>query len=394
MYRTIKKLYIEPTSRCNLNCVMCFRHSWINESFGDMSLELFQRVLDDKAALNDTHTVFFGGMGEPLVHPNIIKMIACSKKRGMRTELLTNGTMLSEEVSARLIETGLDKLWVSIDSFDEESYKTIQVGSRFSFITNHIKAFNQIRRGTGTELGIGVVIMRSNLIQLESLEKYCAEIEADDVNISHMLPNTQESEADTLWKLTERAQAMETARTLGIPFEWRTAIAGQSDDDRLSESDGTVARFKFMPDDIRRLYRKDTLEGVLNEDMEVVWCGQVLERAPNQCRFIAEGNCFIRWDGAVSPCMGLLHSAETWMDNSKRTVWHHAFGNIREKSLSEIWNDKGYQDFRQQVMDFTFSPCVSCGGCELRDENKEDCLGNLEPTCGACLWGQGFIRCP
>ncbi len=64
MYRTIKKLYFEPSSRCNLNCAMCFRNSWIGETHGDLEMRLFYKALKDEEALRDTHTIFLGGMGE------------------------------------------------------------------------------------------------------------------------------------------------------------------------------------------------------------------------------------------------------------------------------------------------------------------------------------------
>ena len=68
MENRIRKLYIEATSRCNLACKMCFRQSWIGESYGDLDSAAFARVMEDPAVYG-TETVFFGGMGEPLAHP-------------------------------------------------------------------------------------------------------------------------------------------------------------------------------------------------------------------------------------------------------------------------------------------------------------------------------------
>jgi MoaA/NifB/PqqE/SkfB family radical SAM enzyme len=72
----------------------------------------------------------------------------------------------------------------------------------------------------------------------------------------------------------------------------------------------------------------------------------------------------------------------------------HTFGNIKERSLKEIWDNEDYRDFRQKVYDFDFSPCVLCGGCEDVDSNEKDCLKNTFPACGGCLWAQGVIQCP
>ena len=396
MYHTIKKLYIEPTSRCNLNCVMCFRNSWINEGLGDLEMPTFYKIIEDSEALKDTETVCFGGMGEPLVHPDIYEMIAFCKEKSFRTELITNGTMLTSENSQQLIEAGLDKLWVSVDSFEEGQYEEIQVGSRFSLITEQIEEFNRLRKGTSIALGIGIVLMKSNLPQLSRMESYCQKVKADDVNLSHMIPNTPDAIDETLWQLTEKAEATERTNSWGYDV-LESMVSGKAtpDTERKDASNpGTVARFRFLHEDLQRIYGYNPSPDMLNDRMEVIWQGKIPERTENRSRFVAEGNCFIRWDGDDSPCMGLLHSAATYIQRYRRTVWHHSFGNMREQTLSEIWNNADYSNFRQRVMDFDFSPCTSCGGCELRNENKEDCFGNTEPTCGACLWGQGFIQCP
>ena len=57
----LKKLYIEPTARCNLRCKMCFRNSWKNEIIGDMRMETFRKAMTTMP--DSVETVFFGGMG-------------------------------------------------------------------------------------------------------------------------------------------------------------------------------------------------------------------------------------------------------------------------------------------------------------------------------------------
>ena len=57
-------------------------------------------------------------------------------------------------------------------------------------------------------------------------------------------------------------------------------------------------------------------------------------------------------------------------------------------------NSEEYRAFRERVHAFRYAPCLFCGGCEHLQENKSDCVGSLGPTCGGCLWGQGFAVCP
>jgi len=72
MEEQIRKLYVEASSRCNLRCMMCFRHSWVGEHFGDLDPAVFARVMDDPV-LSAAETIFFVGMGEPLVHPALFR---------------------------------------------------------------------------------------------------------------------------------------------------------------------------------------------------------------------------------------------------------------------------------------------------------------------------------
>ena len=97
--------------------------------------------------------------------------------------------------------------------------------------------------------------------------------------------------------------------------------------------------------------------------------------------------------GAVSPCPPLLHSYRCYVQRREKLFTHHAVGRLDEASLSSIWADPEYVAFRGRVLDFDFSPCVDCGGCELAEGNLEDCFGNEHPVCGDCLWARGIIRC-
>lgn len=113
-----------------------------------------------------------------------------------------------------------------------------------------------------------------------------------------------------------------------------------------------------------------------------------------RCPFIETGSVAISWDGTVSPCLALMHSHVSYLFDRPRCVHRYVIGNVNDASMSEIWNDAEHLAFRRRVQDFEFSPCTSCGGCDLAEANQEDCIGNTFPTCGGCLWAWGVIQCP
>lgn len=370
MMDKLKKLYIEPTSKCNLSCTMCFRKTWIDEPFADMDIEVFERILSTMP--EDIETIFFGGMGEPLFHKNIIHMVKSAANLGKRVELLTNGTMLTAAMSAALQDAGLKQLWVSIDSFDVAGYETIRQNSNFALIKNNISKFNleRYKREDEVSLGIAFVAMKSNVEQLGELARFAYKNHASDINISNVIPTDRHSVEEALYS--------------------RVVSLGLFD----QEDEGVYPNVSLPMMDTRIPGVWEGVMGLLRADSNIMFNGVPLSRRKKYCKFIEEGNAFVRHDGDVSPCMALLHSAVTFLDDNKRTIYHHAFGNVKTQRLDDIWSGEEYSNFRNRVKNFEFSPCTQCGGCEKRDDNLDDCLGNPTPTCGACLWSEGIISCP
>ena len=369
----LKKLYIEPTSKCNLACTMCFRNTWIDEPLADMDIAVFDKAFDTMP--DSVETMFFGGMGEPLSHKDIIYMVKKASLKCANVELLTNGTLLSKEMSAALLDAGLTKLWISIDSLDAVGYAEIRKNSDFGLITKNIKQFNIERsrrdyRDGFAKLGITFVAMKSNVAMLTNLSKFAWDYNVNEVNISNAIPTDAASQDESLFNRVVNCdlgadKAFNAYPVINLPYM----------DYKLPEV-------------------REGMAGLLKDDCNLIIGGVPLARRKGYCRFVEENVTFVRHDGDVSPCMALLHSAETFLEGDKRIVYHHSFGNVKDAGLSIIFDSEEYADFRARVREFSFSPCIHCGGCENRETNEIDCVGNLIPTCGACLWSEGIISCP
>ncbi|MDH7556864.1 MAG: SPASM domain-containing protein [Candidatus Methanosuratincola sp.] len=90
-----KEIVIEPTTKCDLECPTCL-HKTITGARGekDMSFDGFKRILDGIPTLEQ---VVMSGLGEPLQSPEVLRMCTEAHLRGLRTKLVTNGMMISEE---------------------------------------------------------------------------------------------------------------------------------------------------------------------------------------------------------------------------------------------------------------------------------------------------------
>lgn len=150
----LAKVYLEPTSRCNLTCRTCIRNAW-EEPLGDMSEQTFARVLEGLAAFDRLPSVFFGGLGEPLAHPRIFEMVEQVKALGVpHVELITNGCLLDETACRRLIAAGLSTLWVSLDGIRPESYGDVRLGALLTQVLENIRTFRDLPIASAARAGI------------------------------------------------------------------------------------------------------------------------------------------------------------------------------------------------------------------------------------------------
>ncbi len=364
----MRKLYIEPTSRCNLNCAICFRHSWRDEADGDMAPDTFEAIV--RTMPGSVETVFFGGQGEPLAHPNLVEMVRRVSASGRRVEMLTNATLLTPDTSRRLLEAGLTMLWVSIDSF--EASGAADLNHELRAIQPNLVAFNQERAkpGRAVRLGLNFVVMKSNAEQLAMIPRFSRRFSVNEVNVSNMLASGPGSETELLY-----GQLLNEGLGAPAPVELTTI---------------NVPLMNWRQEEVIR-----GLRGLFSStEVGVNLSGQPLTRRTNYCRFVEEDQAFVRHDGQVSPCMALLHNGAAYWNGRERTIHHHSFGQVGPHGLDEIWGSEEYRLFREQVRKFDFSPCMQCSGCELSEENLTDCFGSRKPTCGACLWSEGLISCP
>ncbi len=373
----LKKLYIEPTNRCNLECRTCMRNAW-NEPMGTMSNGSFSRIMEGLKESPTPPSVFFGGLGEPLSHPDIIEMVAKAKALGSTVELITNGTLLTKQMSEGLIEAGLDRLWVSLDGANPESYGDIRLGALLPDVIENLKVFHNTRifvrapspspfskYHVRPEIGIVFVAMKRNFHDLPLLLPLAQKLGVGTVMVTNVIPYSGEMEKEILYsKALRNVLYHSSVYRLDLP--------------------------KIDVDEVT----KGSLYSSLHAGHGLTFARNHFGEGNDYCPFIESGACAIRWDGALSPCLPLLHSHRNHVDGIERFSRQYAVGNVNERPIMALWNELEYLQFRERVQSFDFAPCTYCGGCGLFAENEQDCMGSTFPTCGGCLWAQGIIQCP
>lgn len=365
----LKRVYIEPTDLCNLDCVTCMRNVW-DEPSGRMSMNTFEHILEGLRDVQPTPDVFFGGFGEPLSHPHIVEMIVQAAQMGASVELITNGTLLRPALIDGLIQAGLKRLWVSLDGATPEHYADVRLGAALPQVLEGLRYLKERRQLQGLSLprlGIVFVAMKRNIADLPDLLRLSMELGADRLMVTNVLPYTPAMREEMLYRHSlyfSEASASEYAPQIDLPRMDLTPTVSKS----------------LLP--------------LLQQGLSVTLARQPLNQGMNSCPFVEKPSLSVRWDGMVAPCLALLHSHHSYLDDRARRVQAVSYGNVREQPLLEIWNAPAYRQLRRRLLVFDFAPCTVCNSCEMADSNQEDCYGNDAPTCGGCLWAQGFIQCP
>ncbi len=205
----IRKLYIEPTTACNLNCRTCIRNVW-EDPQARMSMKTFRRIVESLEALPDLKRVIFTGFGEPLVHSDILEMIAAVRERGLAVTLGSNGLLLNSEISRELVRLGVERVVISVDGVKPETYAGIR-GATLSQVLDNIRGLNEAKRQMGSlypALGIEFVALKSNLDELAQLTGLATHLNAARVLVSNVLAYSEDMRAEMLYGYEPRPPFM------------------------------------------------------------------------------------------------------------------------------------------------------------------------------------------
>ena len=363
------KLYVELTTECNLACGMCIRRSW-DEPGGDMAPRTYRRIIEQAREFAGLSTLQFGGFGEPMVHPSFFPFVALAKGAGHEVEVVTNGMLLDAAAAEQFIERRVDRLIVSVDGLRPETHPMLHAGD-FAVVYENLRRLHLLRIQRNVpwpEIGIEFVATKRNIGELPALRRLAPELGFTNILVTNLVPYTPELADDILYE------------------RWTTTPRRRSTSSFIPSVD--------LPVTDAQSEAYDVLRRLVGTGAQLRLNGVDLVGAGPRCRFVTEGRLAVSWDGHVSPCLALLHSHTYYFRGEHKSVRCYRVGNVNDSSLLTIWQDEGYRDFRSRVRDWEFSPCIDCGGCDLRETNEEDCYGDEFPRCGECLWAAGLVQCP
>ncbi len=176
-------LSIEPTTSCNLRCPECPSglRSFTRPT-GMLEVELFQKALDDCS--KDLIYLILYFQGEPYLHPNFHNMVYLAKSRKLYVATSTNAHYLTDEHARATVESGLDRLIISLDGTDQSTYESYRIGGKIEKVLEGTKNIIKWRKKLKADKPFVVfqfLVTAKNEHQIPEVKALADEIGVDDV---------------------------------------------------------------------------------------------------------------------------------------------------------------------------------------------------------------------
>lgn len=418
------KLFVEVTTLCNLSCPMCVKQSADSGiAEGNMSMATFRAL---EPAFTHLEALILNGIGEPLIHPELTTFIRKAKAKMPSTGWVgfqSNGLLIDRNKARQLVNAGLDRICLSIDSVCPDILRTIR-GVNLRKLQQAYEALQEAREAESNsrlQLGAEFVLMRDNLSCLPNTVRWAAEQGVEFVIVSHILPYDRRqleeaaypTDTDAAVEIYEKAEL--SAWKAGVDLQHYQRIWGRTPPPEEAEpampfveamkSEAhkrgvflhllrLLGRDPELTAEVARIFEKTAK--VADQAGVRLLLPAVLPRQERQCRFVEEGSAFISWQGDVHPCYFLWHRYRCFIGEWSKIIQPKVFGRLTDQPLLKIWNSSDFQRFRRNVLQYGYPYCTSCsvGPCDYAEaENfEQDCFLQTEP-CGGCLWAMGILQC-
>src|SRR6201987_41927 len=128
----------EPTTSCNLRCPECPSGlRAFTRPTGMLKKDFFRQTIDE--IHKELLYLIFYFQGEPFLNPDFLEMVKYAHDKGIYTATSTNAHYLTDEKAKRTIESGLDRLIISIDGTTQDVYKQYRVGGNLDKVLQGAK---------------------------------------------------------------------------------------------------------------------------------------------------------------------------------------------------------------------------------------------------------------
>jgi radical SAM protein with 4Fe4S-binding SPASM domain len=329
------------TYRCNLRCKMCFYYNEAEKSNTqslihkrkneELTLEQIKKMIDDIAKMNVKVLTLHGG--EPLIYPDVFVISKYAAEKGLLVNFITNGILLNDKIIDEIIDARINSITISLDGPDYIHDDVRGLKGAFEKIMCGI-AIMKKRELEGKiipKLSISTYVSAMNQAALMELFEKVKETGITDWNIGLVTYNSEKLSA-------------QTKEILGINTD-----KGQGDLSSLSDEIIGLNADKML--EIRERLKKENV----NAGLQITFPSKAAINKYSDPAFNEVNYCLYPWArivvspyGEVFPCIPL-------------SMVNADMGNIKEKSIKDIWNGDRYVQFRKKLKKAGLLPiCSKC----------------------------------
>ena len=176
---------IEPTTACNLRCPECPSGLRIfSRETGNLKEDFFRATIDD--LYKDLIYLIFYFQGEPYINPKFLEMVKYASDKGIYTITSTNGHFLNDENARKTIESGLDRMIISVDGTTQEVYENYRKEGKLETVLqgarNVVKWKKELKSST-PHIIFQFLVVKPNEHQIPEIYKLAKEIGVDEVKL-------------------------------------------------------------------------------------------------------------------------------------------------------------------------------------------------------------------
>lgn len=176
---------IEPTTNCNLGCPECPSGlKSFTRPTGQLDYDFYKRTLDEIG--DKLLYLYFYFQGEPYMHPRFLDLVKLAARKKIYTVTSTNAHFLTERKARETVESGLDRILISIDGTTQETYEQYRIGGSLNKVIEGTKQLVKARQEMNSKtphIVYQFLVVRPNEHQIDELRKLAREIGVDEVKL-------------------------------------------------------------------------------------------------------------------------------------------------------------------------------------------------------------------
>jgi radical SAM protein with 4Fe4S-binding SPASM domain len=197
---------VEPTTSCNLRCPEC--PSGLREftrPTGMLQKDFFRQTIDD--IYKDLLYLIFYFQGEPYLNRDFLEMVKYAADKKIYTATSTNAHYLTDEVAKKTVESGLDRLIISIDGTTQDVYKQYRVGGNLDKVIEGAKNIVKWKKKLKSKtpfVFFQFLVVKPNEHQIEDIKKLAKEVGVNEVRFKTAQVYDYENDPNNLIPVNEK----------------------------------------------------------------------------------------------------------------------------------------------------------------------------------------------